>query len=198
MATRIPMINPATLQLKDGFYGFSWEALFFAGIPAFSRGDIIRGLAAIICPGVGPIIMAIIYNKTYTLELIRKGYVFYGSDAENKMAMVKLGLLKEPEGVGKEYLNNPAVQRNIRGEKRKLTEFLVCLIFIGMCIITASNYIKKDTTIAENIIANPQIGGIYFVNAALIADSGYDNHVKDKRAYTAMKLINYDGEFYTL
>lgn len=96
MATTIMMKNPKTGVVKKGLYGFSWTTLFFGGLPAIFRGDILVGVAVMVASlcsmGIAGIIWAFIYNKRYTVKLVEEGYIFTGSDAENDLAMAKLGV----------------------------------------------------------------------------------------------------------
>ena len=79
MATTIQMVHPSGLT-KTGIYGFSWTTLFFSGIPAILRGDLLTGILLLLSTGptlwIAPIIWAFVYNKTYTTQLIEQGYVF--------------------------------------------------------------------------------------------------------------------------
>ena len=96
MATVIPMKHPKTGIIKKGLYGFSWTSLFFGGIPAILRGDVVIGtaimVAAILTGGIAGLIWAFIYNKRYTLALLEQGYELTGTPEENAMARNKLGV----------------------------------------------------------------------------------------------------------
>lgn len=109
MATVIMMKNSQIGVTKKGFYGFSWTTLFFGGFPALFRGDILIGVAVMVASlltgGVAGIVWAFLYNKKYTLDLLEKGYVFAGSEAENKQACFRLGVSIPP--------TTPQVENNI-------------------------------------------------------------------------------------
>ncbi len=96
MATTINMQHPQTGVQRRGLYGFSWTTLFFAGIPALFRGDIITGLVVTILGvmtwQISSVIWAFFYNKKYTISLIEKGYVFVGGEQEVIKAKAALGI----------------------------------------------------------------------------------------------------------
>lgn len=96
MAKTIMMLNPQNGIVKKGFYGFSWTTLFFGGFPAIFRGDLRTGILVIIINiltcGIAGIIWAFIYNKSYTLKLIEKGYIFQGSSESVIEAKSYLGI----------------------------------------------------------------------------------------------------------
>ncbi len=96
MAKAILMKYAQTGVLRTGFYGFSWTTLFFGGIPAIFRGNLVIGLivivASMITLGLASIIWAFIYNKKYTLGLLEQGYVFAETEAKNEMARAALGV----------------------------------------------------------------------------------------------------------
>lgn len=103
MAKSIAMKNPKTGQTVDGFYGYSWTTLIFGVFPPLFRSDfltfiglfVISGILAA-TTGVGAIVAIIIwsfmYNKYYTLNLIKKGFKFNGTLEENKVAAMALNL----------------------------------------------------------------------------------------------------------
>lgn len=88
MAKIVMMKHEATGIVEKGFYGFSWTSFFFGGFPALFRGDFALGIALIVVSlvlcvmGVGflnlviSLIWAFVYNRTYTLKLLEKGYQF--------------------------------------------------------------------------------------------------------------------------
>lgn len=88
MATPVRLKHPASGLVRTGYFGFSWTSLFFGGIPAILRGDVVIGLlvlAVFILLGIpsfslGTILVGLIwgfiYNKNYTQRLLEQGYVF--------------------------------------------------------------------------------------------------------------------------
>lgn len=105
MAVRIPMRHKETGIARDGFYGFSWTTFFFGFFPALFRGDfvtfiggfVIAVIIGLVTAGLGMFVVgfvwAFMYNKYYTRKLIEQGYVFNGSDEENRLAASSLGVL---------------------------------------------------------------------------------------------------------
>jgi hypothetical protein len=104
MATRIPMSNPATGLMKDGFYGFSWTTLLFGGFPALFRADFLTFLGyfaiafilVVVTGGIGSFLLWIIwpfmYNKYYTRRLVERGFRFAGSPEQNQRAGAAVGV----------------------------------------------------------------------------------------------------------
>lgn len=96
MATVVKMRNPKTGLTKNGVVGFSWTTLFFNGIPALFRGDLIIGIGLIVAAfftvGVSGIIAAFVYNKYYTTKLLENGYEFVDVPAKVAIAKQKLGI----------------------------------------------------------------------------------------------------------
>ncbi|HGC4200298.1 TPA: hypothetical protein ACIYK5_004813, partial [Escherichia coli] len=96
MAVKIVMENPRTGEITNGFYGFSWTTLLFGPLPALFRKDWLVFLIVAILNfatfGLTGIIWAFLYNKNYTQRLLRQGFSFSGSNAENEMAARKLGV----------------------------------------------------------------------------------------------------------
>src|SRR5262245_61814898 len=94
MATEIRLRHPATGEEKLAYEGYSWTSLFFGGIPALLRGDIVLGLAilraslvaafASLASGLPAwlgwsmvdIIWATVYNGIHLRRLRRAGYKF--------------------------------------------------------------------------------------------------------------------------
>ncbi len=105
MAVQFPMMNPKTGEMKTALYGYSWTTLFFGGFPALFRKDFLTFLGfflitAIFCLFLSFIFLIIIfvawsfmYNKYYSINLLKQGFVFSGSDEENKAAAAKLGVV---------------------------------------------------------------------------------------------------------
>ena len=104
MATKIKMENPRTGETATGFYGFSWTTLFFGAFPALFRKDfitfigvfIVLAILAVFTVGIGAtvamFIWAFMYNKYYTVNLVKKGFYFAATHTENELAASKLGL----------------------------------------------------------------------------------------------------------
>ena len=96
MATAVMMRHPATGQVRKGLVGFSWTTLFFNGLPAMIRGDIVSGIAmfaAACCTfAISNVAFAFLYNKYYTTKLLKKGYEFADTAANIQTAKRKLGL----------------------------------------------------------------------------------------------------------
>lgn len=102
MAKTISLKNEHIGQRKDGFYGFSWTTLFFGPIPALFRGDFLTFIGAFviyfilnavsfwIIGTIAMIVWAFLYNKYYTVNLIKKGYKFNGTHEENAEAAMAL------------------------------------------------------------------------------------------------------------
>ncbi|OIQ52050.1 hypothetical protein BerOc1_00522 [Pseudodesulfovibrio hydrargyri] len=96
MAQTVMLKNSENGIVKKGFVGFSWTTFFFGGFPALFRGDILTGLIVIVINiltmGIGGIIWAFFYNKSYTTKLLEKGYKFADSEGVTAMAKAKLGI----------------------------------------------------------------------------------------------------------
>ncbi|MBY4639591.1 hypothetical protein K6L44_06195 [Gluconacetobacter entanii] len=104
MATQVRLRHKDTGIEKEGFYGFSWTALFFGAIPCLFRMDFITfiGFFVVQCIigactlGIGvfvtSLVWAFIYNKYYTRKLLEKGYVFDDSPERVAAAKVALGV----------------------------------------------------------------------------------------------------------
>lgn len=97
MAKKVRLKNPTTGVVTTGFYGFSWTSLFFGGIPAIIRGDIVVGMAILVASfftvGLAGLIWAFVYNKRYTIALLEKGYVIEDVPEVAAEAKRKLGIL---------------------------------------------------------------------------------------------------------
>jgi hypothetical protein len=92
MTTEIRLRHPATGDEKLAYDGYSWTSLFFGGIPALLRGDIVLGLAIIVAGlvaafaslasglpawlglSVVDVIWATVYNGIHLRRLRRAGY----------------------------------------------------------------------------------------------------------------------------
>lgn len=104
MATKINLETPRTGESISGFYGFSWTTFFFGAFPALFRKDfvtfigmfVVMLILAFITAGIGPCIVSLVwafmYNKYFTVNKIKQGFVFAGSHTENELAASKLGL----------------------------------------------------------------------------------------------------------
>ncbi|WP_108648983.1 hypothetical protein [Dongshaea marina] len=104
MAKIIRMENDSTGQVLNGFYGFSWTTLFFGAFPSLFRSDFktfigvfaILVITAIFTAGVLSFILMIVwaflYNKYYTVNLIKQGFRLAGCHQENQAASSVLGI----------------------------------------------------------------------------------------------------------
>lgn len=96
MAAKIVMEHPRTGEIINGFYGFSWTTLLFGPFPALFRKDwlvfFIVAILNIVSFGLASVVWAFFYNKNYTQRLLRQGFSFSGSNAENELAARELGV----------------------------------------------------------------------------------------------------------
>lgn len=104
MATAVRLFHPQSGLTRTGYVGFSWTSLFFSGIPAIMRGDVVVGLVVLVgtialgAPSFGSLgflvnlIWAFVYNKMYTTRLIEAGYVLDDEPGRADYARRKLGL----------------------------------------------------------------------------------------------------------
>ena len=96
MAQVVMLKNPRTGLVKKGFYGFSWTIFFFGGFPYLFRGKLAMCLAMIVVQwitcGIGTLIWAFFANKSYTAELVERGYEFADLEGINSIARAKLGI----------------------------------------------------------------------------------------------------------
>lgn len=109
MARAIILRHPDTNEVRTGYYGFSWTALFFGGLPALGRGNVKIGiflLALLVMPFVlhhpfmralaaffyifVAILFASEYNRFYTQSLLDRGYQFF--DRADHVAAAKRAL----------------------------------------------------------------------------------------------------------
>lgn len=83
--------HPQTGIVKTGLYGFSWTTLFFSGIPALCRGDLVTGVIVLLLSAssfwIAAVIWAFVYNRVYTTRLLESGYIF--DDSPNRVAEAK-------------------------------------------------------------------------------------------------------------
>jgi len=105
MATQFTMTNPKTGEIKTAFYGYSWTTLFFGAFPALFRKDfitfigvfIVAAIIALLTAGIGGFFISLVwsfmYNKYYSTNLLKQGFVFSGSEIENKTAAARLGVI---------------------------------------------------------------------------------------------------------
>jgi hypothetical protein len=104
MATKIRMENPKTGEIATGFYGYSWTTLFFGSFPALFRKDFVTFIGGFIVliilaaftlgvgATIGMFIWSFMYNKHYTTNLLKKGFIFAGNHTENELAAGRLGV----------------------------------------------------------------------------------------------------------
>lgn len=101
MANTIAMKNTTTGEIRNGFTGFSWTTLFFWAFPAIFRMDFVTFIVVFLVTlvlsattmfggAILVIVWAFLYNRYYTISLIRKGYKFNGTHEENKAAAMIL------------------------------------------------------------------------------------------------------------
>lgn len=104
MAASYPMKDPKTGLQETAYSGFSWTSLFFGALPAFFRGDFLRGVVGwaifiVISIGSGGMLLpvawvawAIVYNRMHARALIKDGYVFDGTPEQNDQAARAFGV----------------------------------------------------------------------------------------------------------
>jgi hypothetical protein len=105
MATAVRLFHPQSGLTRTGYVGFSWTSLFFSGIPAVMRGDVVVGLVVLVgtialgAPSFGSLgflvnlIWAFVYNKMYTTRLLESGYVIDDHPDTTEYARRKLGIV---------------------------------------------------------------------------------------------------------
>ena len=97
--TTIPLISEKTGEIKKGHYGVCWLYLFLGPLIPWKRegfGQALKHLAyGVLTLTAYFWIQLFSYNKTYTMRLLRAGWNFAGSDAENRLAAVALGVAYE-------------------------------------------------------------------------------------------------------
>ncbi|MBK1870149.1 hypothetical protein JHL16_27545 [Aestuariivirga sp. YIM B02566] len=90
------MKNPATGQIKTGFFGFSWTYFFFGWWVPLLRGELgvaaLHLLFSIVTLGIWQIIVSFMYNRQYTSRLIEAGYRFFDSPEVNQKAAEYIGV----------------------------------------------------------------------------------------------------------
>lgn len=95
-AKRVTMKNPATGQIKTGFFGFSWTYFFFGWWVPLLRGELgvaaLHLLFSIVTLGIWQIIVSFMYNRQYTSRLIEAGYRFFDSPEINQKAAEYIGV----------------------------------------------------------------------------------------------------------
>jgi len=121
MATKFTMTNPKTGEIKTAFYGYSWTTLFFGAFPALFRKDfitfigvfIVAAIIGFLTLGLGGLFISLVwsfmYNKYYSTNLLKQGFVFSGSDMENKTAAAALGVILNDNNTLPALRQNPAV-----------------------------------------------------------------------------------------
>jgi len=75
--------------------GFSWTSLFFGWFVPIFRGDfkwcILWLIITIFTAGIGQIVMAFTYNKSYLKRMLEKGYI--PEDDETMIKLTEKGLI---------------------------------------------------------------------------------------------------------
>lgn len=104
MAASYPMKDPKTGLQETAYSGFSWTSLFFGALPAFFRGDFLRGVVGwaifiVISIGSGGLLLpvawliwAFVYNRMHARSLIKDGFIFDGSPEQNAIAARTFGV----------------------------------------------------------------------------------------------------------
>jgi hypothetical protein len=105
MATPVRLYHPPSGLSRTGYVGFSWTSLFFSGIPAIMRGDVVIGLVVLVgtialgAPSFGSLgflvnlIWAFVYNRIYTTRFLETGYVIDDTPDRAEYAYRKLGIV---------------------------------------------------------------------------------------------------------
>lgn len=132
MAKEIAMKNPKTGEIKTGFTGYSWTTLIFGCFPALFRADWITFIGVFVVyailtamTGIGGIIAMFVwsfmYNRHYTLGLIKNGFVLNGTHEENKAAamQLKIELNEHNSRTNVPYADRAAPQVWSEGEEQK-------------------------------------------------------------------------------
>jgi hypothetical protein len=90
------MKNPATGQIKSGYFGFSWTYFFFGWWVPLLRGELSTAafhlLFTIFTFGLWQLIVCFVYNSPYTNRRIVEGYRFADFEEINASAAKKLGI----------------------------------------------------------------------------------------------------------
>ena len=96
MAGTVRLRHPQTGIVKTGLYGFSWTTLFFSGIPALCRGELLTGVIVVLLSTsslwIAAIVWAFVYNRIYTTRLLEAGYVFADTPEKVEEAKRHLGI----------------------------------------------------------------------------------------------------------
>jgi hypothetical protein len=84
MAQPVNFVNKNTNQVRQGYMGFSWTALFWGPFPAAFRSDwkwfVIILIAGIATAGLSGLVFCFIYNKQHIKTLIQEGFSPEGSE----------------------------------------------------------------------------------------------------------------------
>ncbi len=96
----IKLKNDTTGEVKVAITGFSWTTLFFGGLPALFRGDVLMAVLifaiGFFTAWIGVIFFAFAYNKMYLSSLIKQGYrPFFTSSGKIDDVMTSLGFSAE-------------------------------------------------------------------------------------------------------
>jgi len=104
MATKILLRHRDSGLSRVGYYGFSWTTFFFGLFPALFRGDfitfiggfIVLILIGLVTAGFGAwiavVIWAFFYNRYHLRNLVERGYILVGSEADVANAKASIGV----------------------------------------------------------------------------------------------------------
>lgn len=116
MATIVFMKHVRTGHIRKGFTGFSWTVFLFGPLPMLWRRDWLPGMAYLLLyclfqrytpwldklppvpfwlPFLTNLLLALTYNKAYSLSLLRRGYRFCEVEVKNMLAASAVGLPPE-------------------------------------------------------------------------------------------------------
>ena len=81
------------------FVGYSWTYFFFGFFVPIFRGEISTGvfhlIFSIVTFGLFQLVMPFLYNKQYSIRLLKNSWVLEDSEEKNSLARLKIGISSE-------------------------------------------------------------------------------------------------------